>query len=657
MFSKLTLNQKIGGGFGIVVFLLVVVAVVAITGLGGVVDNAGEVIGGNKLASEITQRHVDHLEWANQVNELITNDEVTTLNVQTDPHKCAFGAWYYSEARRHAEDLVPAIKGHLRDIEEHHNSLHESAVLIGNCFRQANLELSAQLEARKGDHLRWVTRVKDALLSGKASEVDVETDPRKCALGKWLASDEAEHLARMSPEIAGILRDIDHPHQRLHGSAIEIRQALERGSKTNAHAVYSSTTHAAAEQTLGFLDQIIEANDRNVKGMLDAKRVYANQTMPALHEVGELLQKIVATTRENIMTDDQMLSAASGTRMLVLICGILALVSGIVLAYIIATGISRALKPIIQGLSGGAQQVASASEQLSSASQQLSEGASEQASSLEEISSSLEEMSSMTKQNADNAKQANGMATEVSSNVKESSDAMQEMSAAIARIKTSSDETAKIIKTIDEIAMQTNLLALNAAVEAARAGEAGRGFAVVAEEVRNLAQRSAEAAKNTAELIEGAQKNAENGVSSSERVAGMLSSITEGVQKVTQLIDEVSAASSEQAEGIEQVNSAVAQMDQVTQQNASSSEESASASEELSSQAQSLSEIVDQLVRLTGGGGTSSNAAVPTPSHHRIRSSETKPLLSQKKTFPAHHSAGHKERTPSELIPFDGEDF
>ncbi len=672
MLRNLTLNQKIGGGFGIVVTLLVVVALCSIFGLGGVVNNAREVIGGNKLASEITQRHVDHLEWVNQVNALITNPEVTELDVQTDPHKCAFGKWYYGEGRDHAEKLVPALGEHLDDIEEHHNSLHASAVEISEHFKQADLELSASLEARKGDHLRWVARVKDALLSGRSSDIDVETDPNRCALGQWLVSSEAEHLARKHPEIGTLIRQIDQPHRELHATADDIRSALDSHRKASANNIYTQETQPAADATLALIDRIIDRNNQHVKGMLEAEKIYANKTVPALHQVGGLLQKIVNTTRENILTDDQMLSAAAGTRILVIICSSIAAIAGIGLAVVIASGISRALKPIISGLSNGSEQVASASEQLSSSSQQLSEGASEQASSLEEISSSLEEMSSMTKQNAQSAKQANSMAAEVSSNVNDSTEAMGEMSDAIGRIKTSSDETAKIIKTIDEIAMQTNLLALNAAVEAARAGEAGRGFAVVAEEVRNLAQRSAEAAKNTAELIEGAQRNAENGVSSSERVAGMLTSITEGVQKVTQLIDEVSAASSEQSEGIEQVNTAVAQMDQVTQQNASSSEESASASEELSSQAQSLNEIVEQLVILTGGtlrqgggglgripnaGGGRRIAHVSAGEQKRLApASTTHSRRTSTKPAPTREQFS-KERTPEELIPFDGGDF
>jgi len=303
-------------------------------------------------------------------------------------------------------------------------------------------------------------------------------------------------------------------------------------------------------------------------------------------------------------------------------------------------------------------QVKSASGEISGGAQSLAEGSNTQASSLEEVSSSLEEMSSMTKQNADNSNQAKILATEAKEAANEGDSSMKKMAQAIRDIKESSDNTAKIIKSIDDIAFQTNLLALNAAVEAARAGEAGKGFAVVAEEVRNLAMRSAEAAKNTANMIEESVKNADGGVKITEEVAKSLSRIVDRAGKVGDLIAEIAAASNEQALGIEQVNTAVASMNQVTQQNAANSEESASAAEELSSQAAELANMVSEfkLSSVGGGGHSMPKHTLPKPQHRPVVAalpdkSKKAAGISGKSAKPA------KAVNASEVIPLDDDEL
>jgi methyl-accepting chemotaxis protein len=283
---------------------------------------------------------------------------------------------------------------------------------------------------------------------------------------------------------------------------------------------------------------------------------------------------------------------------------------GLCVSYFFARSLSRPINRIISGISDGAEQVAAASIQVSSTSQHLAEGSSDQAASLEETSASLEEITSMTKQNADHAQQAKHMMTEVQRIVNNVSANMTNMAEAIVEVTKSTEETGKIIKTIDEIAFQTNLLALNAAVEAARAGEAGAGFAVVADEVRNLAMRAAEAAKNTSNLIENTIKGVKNGNELTKLTQEAFRANVEISGKIANLIDEIAAASQEQSRGIGEISKAMVEMDKVTQQTAANAEESASASEEMNAQAARMKEFVHDLLAMVSGNGNGSISPV-----------------------------------------------
>ncbi len=341
----------------------------------------------------------------------------------------------------------------------------------------------------------------------------------------------------------------------------------------------------------------------------------------ALAEVEKTATLGLNETRDSADTTAKSLSA---TTTLMLIGLTLAAITGGLIAFFMTRSITGPIQSVATTLAAGAEQTTSAAGQVSSASQSLAEGASEQAASLEETSSSLEELASMTKRNTDNAQKVNELSKQTRVAADTGVSDMQLMSGAMDAIKTSSDDIAKIIKTIDEIAFQTNILALNAAVEAARAGEAGMGFAVVAEEVRALAQRSAQASKETAAKIEGAITKTGQGVQLSAKVALSLNEIATKARQVDELAAEVANASREQSQGIEQINIAVGQMDQVTQANAGGAEESASAAEELNAQAECLKEAVNELQRLVdGGSGVRVQAATP----HHVRPIITKPAV------------------------------
>lgn len=327
--------------------------------------------------------------------------------------------------------------------------------------------------------------------------------------------------------------------------------------------------------------------------------------------------------------------------------------------FVVSKQLTVRIARVIHLITEGAEQVFNAATQVAASSQSLAEGASQQAAGLQETSSSLEEMASQTQQNAANANRANTLSTESKKSADDGASAMGRMSEAIRDIQNSSDQTSKIIKVIDEIAFQTNLLALNAAVEAARAGEAGKGFAVVAEEVRNLAIRSAEAAKNTSTLIEESVKKAKFGVSISTEVQTTLGQIVESVTKASNLVDEITTASNEQSQGIEQINSSVAQMDTITQQNAACAQQSASASNELKAQAEALKRGAAELQSIVGN--TRSPASTKQTTQHSNPSRHTSAHASKCTTPHAmRHAEGKRNASGSntdcsQAIPFEDE--
>ncbi|MDR0867598.1 MAG: methyl-accepting chemotaxis protein [Planctomycetota bacterium] len=380
--------------------------------------------------------------------------------------------------------------------------------------------------------------------------------------------------------------------------------------------------------------------------------IYESECRPVRAALTEYVDGLLDSGVKSVNEMTEAGNAAANTAIFTTIIGsVIGLVLGAVIAVIIIRQLTASLNSIIAGLNDSSGQVDAASNQISSASQSLAEGASEQASSLEETSASIEETTAMTKQNAENANKTNATNQTTNKLIASGAKDVVDMTAAMSEINDSAEKISNIIKTIENIAFQTNLLALNAAVEAARAGEAGKGFAVVAEEVRNLAGRSAQAARDTTDLIEGTVARVKHGT----EIAGLLEKsfkqIQEGSEQVSGLIQQITSATNEQATGMEQINNAVSQMDQVTQQNAASAEETASASEELSAQAATLNDMVRELVRLVTGGEQSAVRPAPAP-----RKPQPKPLAKPAPKKPA-TKALPAPKDSHKVIPLDGDDF
>jgi len=399
-------------------------------------------------------------------------------------------------------------------------------------------------------------------------------------------------------------------------------------------------------------DALVE-KDNEIESLTNTMRDVAQRILPQVKFISKNALKTAASKTEATA------SAAKAEANLAAGIGITVFIMSILLALFIIRSITKPINRIIEGLGDGAEQVAAASGEVSASSQSLAEGASEQAAGIEETSSSLEEMSSMTRQNSDNAGQANKLMGDVRQIVVRANDSMDRLSGAMGEITSASEETSKIIKTIDEIAFQTNLLALNAAVEAARAGEAGAGFAVVADEVRNLALRAAEAAKNTSDLIDGTGKKVVEGSELARSTNEAFGEVAESAGKVGELVGEIAAASKEQAQGIEQVTTVVTEMEKATQNNAASAEESASASEEMNAQAEQMRAYVGKLTNLMGGrkAAPSRKSRMPADVDYAAPSNGADAGKRKALSAPKRKKDDQKEVNPEEVIPFDNKNF
>jgi len=448
-----------------------------------------------------------------------------------------------------------------------------------------------------------------ALLVTRDLSGDLERAANVTARQQYLAGQVSADAAELtSLERGSVLAAmlVDAAHQQAYQQEFSVHAASLRKSLSELRKIADTSEALARLQSLEQQSSLVsQAHEQLRQAMANQQMdagliIFAQKVQPSLEEIRRQAASLVEQQARDLASASAV-SSAKSARSSVLTIALLLISLGVGAGVLwLVRHAGAALKDLAARMSDSAERVSGAASLVSGSSQSLSAGASQQAASLEETSASTEEIASITRKNADHALQVAGLMQKSADGAVAVNQSLDRMVEQMNEIGNSSNKIARIIKVIDEIAFQTNILALNAAVEAARAGEAGMGFAVVASEVRNLAQRCAQAARDTAGLIEDSIATSRDGNARLDQMAGDVRAMTESATQVKSLVDEVNMGSQEQARGMDQISRAVMQMEQVTQRTAASAEESASAGADLNSHANALRTLVHEMREMVG---------------------------------------------------------
>lgn len=652
--TKMTLGIKIATGFGLILLIAVVLGALGVFNM----HNA------SKNAEKMAGAYVPEVEISNGLerNFLKTRLSMVTYTFAEEDNALKTAKERYERVQERMSDARALLQKNpwlvvlaekINVLEKALDAYYEDVLSLENAYIKKD-EIRSVLDSSAKIYMK---NTKDFHAGQKESMIrDIEQDKPEYALkerlDKIIWSSELIDMAnalRISNFSAAARRDTDILKDGLQAfdesfdSKLEQLKAVTR-LKADLDRIEEARkagyTYADALRELLQINLLVSSIDKELKEHGES----------ALKAAEETARAGVDGTRKLAQESDESLMTASNTMIIGLVS---AVILGLILAVFIIRSITRPVIAAVKTISESNVQVVSASDQISSSAQSLAEGASTQASSVEEVSATIEESTSINNQNADNAHEADSLAKDANHAATVGNEKVKQLMSAMEKITESSERIAKIIKTIDEIAFQTNLLALNAAVEAARAGEHGLGFAVVADEVKNLAQRSANAAKETAGIIEEAIDEIRVGNQIAQDTDKAFSEILEKAEKSSALIGEIALSIKEQAEGMNQVASAMGQIDQVTQLNASSSEEAAAAAEELNAQASAMMDNVRSIADIVGftiesdASYAPSTTGAPVRIEHQKHVSSNVPRIQKTKKNPK----------DGDVFPLDGDDM
>ena len=655
----MTLGKRISLGFGILVAITLVLGTMGVINMRSAATNATKL---SDIYAPEVQVASEVFKTANQIRY-----DIRAFTMQDDEKSLAEAKKGFVELQKLLSDAEALGKKY--DLKALLEQQKAASKALGEYM--ASVERSEKILERKKtfdtsmvDSARIFLKNTDEYLRTQEAQLRVEIEEK---------ADKVKLIERLD-KITKINNIIDTGNNaRVYGQRAQVKrdvtmlenaiQAFDGVYKTLAD-IRTHTTRAANLEQLKNIETATKSYETALRAFLlimqetdteNKLRVKAaNEVLAASEAVVDLGLKNVGEISHESTTS---LSLAS----LMMIIGlVLALIISFGVAFFMIRSIVKIVVESVKSLSEGTTQVVSASEQISSASVSLAEGASSQASSVEEVSATIEQATASNNQNAENSREANILAQHSNEAAKIGNQRVEELMGAMEKITDSSQKIAKIIKTIDEIAFQTNLLALNAAVEAARAGEHGLGFAVVAEEVKNLAERSAGAAKEITGIIEASIDQVKMGTDVANKTKESFGDILSGIKKTSDLIGEIAISAKEQAEGMNQIATAMGSVDQITQQNASASEETAAAAEELNAQALSMLQSVSEIAALAGFDMGKEHMRAPTSQGIKRVSTSAAPkriAMAPKKTKSTSFSSTTSKRSNEDVFPLGEDDL